>query len=108
MVMNPIPGEAGTDYPVFTEGANRECLKTGNDPLMPPSAGDWFQLWATAVLARHLHGHSSRLPGLFAFNLASCDTSLQPFYMCEENGRSTAFLCPNGTIFNQQYFVCDW
>ena len=35
-------------------------------------------------------------------------TSLQPFYMCEENGRSTAFLCPNGTIFNQQYFVCDW
>ena len=21
MVMNPIPGEAGTDYPVFTEGA---------------------------------------------------------------------------------------
>ena len=28
--------------------------------------------------------------------------------MCEENGRSTAFLCPNGTIFNQQYFVCDW
>ena len=30
------------------------------------------------------------------------------FYMCEENGRSTGFLCPNGTIFNQQYFVCDW
>ena len=28
--------------------------------------------------------------------------------MCEPNGRSTGFLCPNGTIFNQQYFVCDW
>ena len=23
-------------------------------------------------------------------------------------GESTGFLCPNGTIFNQQYFVCDW
>ena len=22
IVMNPIPGEAGTDYPVFTEGAS--------------------------------------------------------------------------------------
>ncbi|XP_023325904.1 uncharacterized protein LOC111699454 [Eurytemora carolleeae] len=19
-----------------------------------------------------------------------------------------SFLCPNGTIFNQQYFICDW
>ena len=19
-----------------------------------------------------------------------------------------SFLCPNGTLFNQQYFVCDW
>jgi hypothetical protein len=21
---------------------------------------------------------------------------------------SFSFLCPNGTIFNQQYFICDW
>ncbi len=28
--------------------------------------------------------------------------------MCQPNGESTAFLCPNGTMFNQQYFVCDW
>ena len=21
---------------------------------------------------------------------------------------SHSFLCPNGTIFNQQYFICDW
>ncbi|KAG7177797.1 putative Chitin binding Peritrophin-A domain-containing protein 29 [Homarus americanus] len=19
-----------------------------------------------------------------------------------------SFLCPNGTLFNQEYFVCDW
>ena len=19
-----------------------------------------------------------------------------------------SFLCPNGTLFNQQYFICDW
>ena len=28
--------------------------------------------------------------------------------MCSPSGESSAFLCPNGTIFNQQYFVCDW
>ena len=28
--------------------------------------------------------------------------------MCSPGGEANAFLCPNGTIFNQQYFVCDW
>ena len=28
--------------------------------------------------------------------------------MCQPNGEANAFLCPNGTMFNQQYFICDW
>ena len=29
--------------------------------------------------------------------------------MCEpDSGSINSFLCPNGTIFSQQYFVCDW
>ena len=28
--------------------------------------------------------------------------------MCQPNGNADSFLCPNGTMFNQQYFVCDW
>ena len=29
--------------------------------------------------------------------------------MCEpDTGKINSFLCPNGTIFSQQYFVCDW
>jgi hypothetical protein len=28
--------------------------------------------------------------------------------MCQPNGNSDSFLCPNGTVFNQQYFICDW
>ena len=28
--------------------------------------------------------------------------------MCQPNGVADSFLCPNGTMFNQQYFVCDW
>merc|ERR1719308_520870 len=37
----------------------------------------------------------------------------QVFHFCAaadtEGGLTThSFLCPNGTIFNQQYFICDW
>ena len=38
----------------------------------------------------------------------------QLFHMCVDEGTLSppftdyTFLCPNGTIFNQQYFICDW
>lgn len=28
--------------------------------------------------------------------------------MCQEGGRKSSFLCPNGTLFNQKVYVCDW
>lgn len=30
------------------------------------------------------------------------------FHVCKDNGEKASFLCPNGTVFNQQFFVCDW
>lgn len=33
---------------------------------------------------------------------------LQVFHICHENGRRSSFLCPVGTVFNQEYLVCDW
>ena len=36
----------------------------------------------------------------------------QSYHVCASDGRDGlleySFLCPNGTIFNQQYFICDW
>ena len=32
----------------------------------------------------------------------------QVFHICHRSGRRDSFLCPNGTVFNQKYFVCDW
>jgi len=75
MIMNPIPGEAGTDYPVYSS--------------VPDTGFNCAQ---------------QDFPGIYADTQADC----QVFYMCQPNGASTGFLCPNGTIFNQQYFVCDW
>ena len=36
------------------------------------------------------------------------------FHICVDEDNLTPpltdykFLCPNGTLFNQQYFICDW
>ncbi|XP_040583502.1 uncharacterized protein [Lepeophtheirus salmonis] len=43
---------------------------------------------------------------------ADTETNCQAFHVCastaEDGLRKMSFLCPNGTIFNQEYFVCDW
>ena len=33
---------------------------------------------------------------------------MQVFHMCQDNGRSNAFLCPVGTLFDQRHLVCNW
>ncbi|XP_015930192.1 uncharacterized transmembrane protein DDB_G0289901 [Parasteatoda tepidariorum] len=43
-------------------------------------------------------------PGYYGDVEAQC----QVFHICQADGRHDAFLCPLGTIFNQQYFVCVW
>merc|ERR1712029_481414 len=35
------------------------------------------------------------------------ESRCQVFHMCHSDGLHDAFLCPNGTIFNQQNFVCE-
>ncbi|XP_066971893.1 uncharacterized protein [Macrobrachium rosenbergii] len=45
-------------------------------------------------------------PGYYA-DVAD-EAGCQVFHICQFDGRQDSFLCPNGTVFNQQYFVCDW
>ncbi|XP_068235148.1 uncharacterized protein [Palaemon carinicauda] len=45
-------------------------------------------------------------PGYYADT--ADEAGCQVFHICQFDGRQDSFLCPNGTIFNQQYFVCDW
>ena len=48
------------------------------------------------------------LSGYYADPEAEC----QVFHICTADGfgglSKYSFLCPNGTIFNQNYFICDW
>ena len=74
-----VPGVPGDDYPIFAE--------------VPVSA---------FTCDNKLDG------GFYADPEANC----QSFHICTTDGHSGltkySFLCPNGTIFNQNYFICDW
>jgi len=74
-----IPGAAGDDYPIFSSVPDTSFLCDG---LVPG--------------------------GYYADPEADC----QSFHVCASDGRGGltkfSFLCPNGTIFNQQILVCDW
>merc|ERR1712165_370248 len=73
-----IPGEPGEDYPVFA---------------FPPDT--------SFICDGHVQGY-------YADPEADCQT----FHVCANlDGESLtkySLLCPNGTLFNQQYFICDW
>merc|ERR1711874_731497 len=74
-----IPGVPGDDYPIFAEVPETSFLCDGQ-----------------------VDG------GYYADPEAEC----QAFHICAGDGTGGltkySFLCPNGTVFNQNYFVCDW
>jgi len=43
---------------------------------------------------------------------ADPESECQAFHVCTADGQGGlakySFLCPNGTVFNQNYFICDW
>ena len=76
---NSIPGVPGEDYPIYSE---------------VPESGFSCQ--------GQVDG------GYYADPEAEC----QAFHICTADGAGGlaqySFLCPNGTLFNQNYFICDW
>ena len=74
-----VPGVPGEDYPIFSEVPDTSFTCDGQ-----------------------VEG------GYYADPEAEC----QAFHICGSDGdgglNKFSFLCPNGTLMNQQYFVCDW
>merc|ERR1712226_1397056 len=79
MLQGSIPGVPGEDYPIFAEVPETAFLCDGQ-----------------------VDG------GYYADPEADC----QAFHICTADGQGGlakySFLCPNGTVFNQNYFICDW
>jgi len=74
-----IPGVPGEDYPIYSEVPESGFSCDGQ-----------------------VDG------GYYADPEAEC----QAFHICTADGAGGlakySFLCPNGTLFNQNYFICDW
>jgi hypothetical protein len=105
MVMNPIRGTADVDYPVFASvpQTNFDC-KAQEFP-----AGIYADVEARCqVKCIPVTITTFQLSKDLKSEAIECNDLCQVFWMCQADGRADAFLCPNGTIFNQQYFVCDW
>merc|ERR1712133_352812 len=79
MLEKAIPGVPGEDYPIYAEVPESGFLCDGQ-----------------------VDG------GYYADPEAEC----QAFHICTADGAGGlakySFLCPNGTLFNQNYFICDW
>merc|ERR1711970_1420022 len=74
-----IPGEPGEDYPIYSEVPETSFTCDGQ-----------------------VEG------GYYSDPEAEC----QAFHICGGGSAGSlikySFLCPNGSLFNQEYFVCDW
>merc|ERR1711971_1290173 len=79
MLQNAIPGVPGEDHPIYAE---------------VPESG--------FTCDGQVDG------GYYSDPEAEC----QVFHICTADGAGGlakySFLCPNGTLFNQNYFICDW
>merc|ERR1712012_1067167 len=79
MLQSAVPGVPGEDYPIYAEVPESGFSCDGQ-----------------------VDG------GYYADGEAEC----QVFHICTADGAGGlakySFLCPNGTVFNQNYFICDW
>nr|CAD7454491.1 unnamed protein product [Timema tahoe] len=111
VIGDEIPGMAGVDYPVFDKAPDTGF--TCDAQAVPgyyadPQAGCQVASPKTPLtLLQHLESKSldCKIRLKTVFNVVS---NAQVFYICGDSGRGTPFLCPNGTVFNQQFLVCDW
>ena len=99
-------GGAGGDY---DDGAVSDSGDTGGslEENIPGIPGDDYPIFAE-VPETSFFCDGQVEGGYYADPEAEC----QVFHICGNDGNGGltkySFLCPNGTIFQQQYFVCDW
>ncbi|XP_035210608.1 uncharacterized protein LOC118184958 [Stegodyphus dumicola] len=99
---------------IETEGQNlrlRQALSKTADWLndvdgdnIPGQAGVDYPVHAFVPLETSFQCKDYDYAGYFADIEADC----QAYHVCFPDGRNASFLCVNGTVFHQRYFVCDW
>ena len=121
---NSIPGEPGVDYPIMAAVQETSftcdglifggyyadpdtqcqqysvCLQVGGNDIID-LAGHFLVSWNVTTVVIVLSDVSSSLISIK--NIIPFQDPIDPSNLYPVN-----FLCPNGTIFNQELFNCDW
>lgn len=98
MMGGEIPGNAGTDYPIF------DTIPETKFNCKDQATGGYY---ADVDEGRcQVRFFKSNFINCLFINLRTMG-STQVFHVCHD-GRKFSFLCPNGTIFDQKVFVCNW
>ena len=97
-LIDTIPGVPGDDYPIYATVSSTTLLSPCD---------------STSSLLPQVPDSSFTCPGRVDGGYYSDpEADCQAFHICAGDGTGGltkySFLCPNGTLFNQQYFVCDW
>ncbi|XP_063591979.1 uncharacterized protein LOC134769074 [Penaeus indicus] len=111
----PTPNGPGYSYgaPDLQAAASSFDVAAAEDPIAALAAnipgggvpGEDYPILASVPDTGFSCGEQE-FPGYYADTAP--EAGCQVFHICQFDGRQDSFLCPNGTIFNQQYFVCDW
>ncbi|GAB6026343.1 hypothetical protein CHUAL_012546 [Chamberlinius hualienensis] len=72
-------------------------------PQIPGVAGVDYPIYSQALVSA-FNCEEKMAPGYYA----DIETKCQVFHLCQPYSDKTSFLCPNGTMFNEKYSVCDW
>ena len=97
-------GDASDAVPTYAAGDDALAALTANIPGVP---GEDYPIYAE-VPESGFACDGQVDGGYYADPEAEC----QAFHICTADGAGGlakySFLCPNGTLFNQNYFICDW
>lgn len=96
---------AGSSISEVVEADPLEILAT-NIPGDGVPGEDYPILSSTNIPDTGFSCEAQGLPGYFADTAE--EAGCQVFHICQDDGTQDSFLCPNGTVFNQMFFVCDW
>merc|ERR1719264_1079552 len=105
--LDDVPVYAGSDaVPTYEGGAADDALAAlGNS--IPGVPGEDYPIYAE-VPETGFSCEGQVDGGYYADPEAEC----QAFHICTADGAGGlakySFLCPNGTLLNQNYFICDW
>lgn len=109
-----IPGEPEFDYPILDKipSTSFKCAGQRNGNCSP-SCTQWKNVptmqFRGVKLQPIIDGYTLVMPTGY---YADVETRCQVFHVCtnipDAESIKASFLCPNGTIFNQEVFVCQW